>query len=146
VTRIETIARALLGITLVGIVLYWAVIFAGVVRIEPLLPGYVDWYMAFPLADLWIAAAAPTSLACWRRNERMARVFLAATGSALIFLGLNALLYGYRTGLLFTLTPEEIVEIIIKAYCLGAGSLLVAAAGRGDAAGTMRRLSSGRHR
>jgi hypothetical protein len=49
-----------------------------------------------------------------------------AAGSALVFLALNAFLYGYRTGLLFELSAGELVEIAIKIYCLGVGTFLIA--------------------
>lgn len=124
--------RALLGLTIGGILAYWSIVFTGLATIEPLVPGYLDWYMAFPLADLWIATAAAMSLLCFRTRPRVAGVFLGATGSALIFLGLNALLYGWRTGLLFTLTQGELIEIAIKAYCLGVGAIFIAAGVTGD--------------
>lgn len=130
----ETTIRALLGLTIAGIFIYWSAVFGQLVTVEPLVPGYLDWYLAFPLADLWIASAAIVSLLALRRDERVASVFLGATGSALIFLGLNALLYGYRTGLLFTLTPGEMVEIVIKAYCLAVGTLFIVAAARSGTA------------
>jgi hypothetical protein len=113
-------------VTTVGIIGYWAVVLSGAVTIPEPVPGYTAWFMAFPVADMWIALAALVSLACNRREARIARGFLAATGSALIFLGLNAFAYGYQTGLLTTLSPGEIIEIAIKIYCLTIGSLLVA--------------------
>jgi hypothetical protein len=132
----EVATKVLLGVTIAGIFLYWTAVFGHLVTIESTVPGYVDWFMAFPLADLWIAVAALMSLLVWSRNQRLASVFLSAAGSALIFLGLNALLYGYRTGLLFILTMDEMIEIAIKAYCLGVGTLFLVAGYRRDANAT----------
>jgi hypothetical protein len=125
--------RVLLVVTIIVIVLYWGSIFSGMVTVEAATPGYVDWFMAFFLADSWIATAALVSLLLSRRNGSLAAVFLAAAGSALIFLGLNAFSYGYRTGLLFNLTTDEVVEIAIKIYCLTVGAWFLSASYRRDA-------------
>ena len=124
-TRKDMAIRALLVITAVGIIAYWLVVFGKVVSIPSPVPGYVDWFMAFPLADLWIAAAATASFVAWKRNPQLARTLLIAAGSALIFLALNAFLYGYRTGLIFDLTTDELMEITIKVYCLVVGAFFV---------------------
>lgn len=127
----RAMTKTLLTLTPAGIILYWAAVFSGAVVVEPLAPGYVDWFMAFPLADLWIAASALAGLVFLARNNaRLASPFMAATGSALIFLALNATAYGFRTGLLFSLTIGEMVEITIKIYCFAAGVALVAASCR----------------
>lgn len=127
---LEALIVPLLGLTIVGILLYWGAVFCGLIAIESLAPGYVDWFMAFPLADLWIAVAGIVALLFGRRDKHIGSVFLAACGSGLIFLGLNAFAYGYRTGLLFTLTVDEIVEVAIKVYCLTVGGLFLTVSSR----------------
>lgn len=67
-----------LYVTAVGIVSYWVAIFSGVFSLDELVPGYRNWYLSFPLADLWIAAMSilaivlavsnrPMSAIAWRR-------------------------------------------------------------------------------
>jgi hypothetical protein len=112
-------------VTCIGELSYWAAVFFGVFPVEPLVPGYVEWFMAFPVADMWIAACAGMSVVFINKNEALSAIFMAATGSALVFLGLYAFAYGYNTGLLFNLTDAELVEIAIKIYCLSVGGFFL---------------------
>jgi hypothetical protein len=107
--------------TAAGICVYWSTVLLGLFPVDEPVPGYRSWFMAFPLADLWIAACSSLlSIFLLRENNKW-MVFGLLAGSSLIFLGLYALMYGINTGLLLVLTPDEAVEIIIKAYCLGVG-------------------------
>jgi hypothetical protein len=81
--------------------------------------------MAFPLADGWIAVTSLLAFVFLLKGDDKAPLFGLLAGSALIFLGMNALLYGANTGLLFTLTTDELVEIAIKVYCLTAGPFFI---------------------
>jgi hypothetical protein len=121
----RAIVNGLAGFTAVGIIVYWTSVFLGAFVIPELVPGYRVWFFSFPLPDAWIAgcAAATVWFNCQRRE--LGALFGILTGSSLIFLGLYALLYGINTGLLFQLTVDELIEIAIKLYCLGAGTLLI---------------------
>lgn len=122
--------KACLYFTAVGIVSYWAAVFSGVFSLDELVPGYRNWFLSFPLADLWIAAMSILAIAMTVSNRPMSAIAMAAAGSGLIFLGLNAFTYGINTGLVTNGTVEEIVEIAIKVYCLSAGGWMVVSAYR----------------
>ncbi len=106
-------------------ILYWITVFAGLFPVTELVPGYRTWFMSFPIADSWMFACALLASHFALRGHPLASLFAPLTGASLIFLGLYAFTYGYNTGLLFILTPDEIIEIIIKIYCLSVGSLLI---------------------
>jgi hypothetical protein len=113
---------------------YWVAVFGGLFPVDELVLGYRAWFMAFPLADAWIAVSGTWLLASALRGGRSMVVPAAALGSALLFLGLYAFAYGAGTGLLFQLTPDELLEIAIKVTCVSVGSALVAVAARRAAA------------
>ena len=115
-----------LGIfTTAGIVIYWATVFTGIFKVADIIPGYRNWFMAFPLADAWIATCSLLTVIFLLRDDEKAVLFGLLTGSSLIFLGLYALLYGITTGLIFNLTADEVIEIFIKLYCLSVGTLFI---------------------
>ncbi len=122
----ERTMLSLLLFTAAGIIIYWALVFLGIFPVTDIVPGYRDWFMSFPLADGWIAACALLAAACLVKGDARASVFGISAGSGMIFLGLYALLYGINTGLLFTLTVDEMIEIAIKLYCLSVGSYFIA--------------------
>jgi hypothetical protein len=99
--------------------------FAGLFPVTELVPGYINWFMAFPLADLWIAISSLVAGVLLSKNKELSVLFGIASGSSLIFLGLYALLYGVNTKLLFILTTDELIEIAIKIYCLSVGTLFI---------------------
>jgi hypothetical protein len=106
-------------------ILYWIAVFAGLFPVTELVPGYKIWFMSFPIADGWMFICAILAAAYTLRGHSLAALFAQLTGASLIFLGLYAFTYGYNTGLLFILTPDEIIEIGIKIYCLTVGPLLI---------------------
>jgi len=120
--------KTLIGLSLftgIGIVTYWITVFFGWFPINELVPGYITWFMSFPIADLWIAITGLVAAIALIKKKNIAIPFGIASGSGLIFLGLYALLYGINTGLLFILTVDEIIKIAIKIYCLSVGSLFI---------------------
>lgn len=121
----KTLALGLTGFTTLGIMVYWSLVFTRVFPVTDLVPGYRAWFLSFPLADGWIAAISLLAFIFLLQNNDKAALFGLLTGSSLIFLGLYALLYGVNTGLLFILTGDEIIEILIKVYCLSAGSFFI---------------------
>ena len=118
------------GVTAAFVVAYWTAVLTGLFPVAELVPGYRSWFMAFPAADAWIALAGIWLAGAARRGGPSVIPAAAALGSGLLFLGLYAFSYGAGTGLLFVLTPDELVEIAIKVYCTGAGSALVVMAWR----------------
>ena len=119
------VAAALGALTAAAAIVYWALVFTGLFPVTELVPGYRQWFMSFPMADAWIAVTGIWLFIALRRDSPVAAVAAASLGSALLFLGLYALLYGVNTGLLFVLTVDEIIEIAIKLYCLSVGGFLV---------------------
>lgn len=117
--------RGLLIATSLGITLYWIAVFADLFPQKELVPGYVNWFMAFPLADFYIAACALLGMYFFRKNSKLSALFIICAGSGLIFLGLNALLYGHVTGLLYSGTVDEMIEICVKVYCLTVGPYFI---------------------
>ena len=120
--------KTLIGLsffTAAGIFSYWLLVFTGPFPVEELVPGYKSWFMSFPLADGWIAATALIAGLALIKNKDIAIPFGIASGSGLIFLGLYAFLHGVNTGLLFIMTIDEIIEIVIKVYCLSVGTLFI---------------------
>jgi hypothetical protein len=122
--------RATLYFTAAGIVAYWAAVLSGAFPVDELVPGYQNWFLSFPLADFWIAATSAHAAAMVTVNRPLSAIAMAAAGSGLVFLGLNAFAYGFNTGLINNLTVDEIIEIAIKIYCLTVGGWLIASAYR----------------
>jgi hypothetical protein len=106
-------------------ILYWITVFAGLFPVTELAPGYKTWFMSFPIADSWMFVCAILAAVYAAKNHPLAALFAPLTGASLIFFGLYAFTYGFNTGLLFILTPDEVIEIIIKIYCLSVGSMLI---------------------
>jgi hypothetical protein len=121
----RTLVNGLAGFTTVGIIIYWASVFLGAFMIPELVPGYRMWFFSFPLPDAWIAGCAAAAVWFNYQRRELGALFGVLTGSSLIFLGLYALLYGINSGLLFQMTVDELIEIAIKLYCLGAGTVLI---------------------
>jgi hypothetical protein len=68
-----------------GITLYWLLVFTGVFPVEEIVPGYTNWFMSFPVADLWIAVCAFLSFKYLKSNDEKAILFGLLAGSSLIF-------------------------------------------------------------
>jgi hypothetical protein len=109
--------------TFIGITAYWITVFVGIFEIEEIIPGYINWYMSFSIADFWIAICSLLSSIFLLRNCFRSIIFGLLAGSGLIFLGLYALMYGINTGIIFVLSTDTIIEICIKTYCLIVGTI-----------------------
>jgi hypothetical protein len=123
--------KGFLWFTASGILIYWILVFLGAFPVKELAPGYTDWFMSFPVADLWIALTGLSALYFAKRDHVKSAIALSAAGSGMIFLGLYAFTYGYRTGLLFEMTWDEVIEIGIKIYCLSVGGWFIQSAIKG---------------
>jgi hypothetical protein len=123
--------KGFLWFTASGILIYWILVFLRVFPVMEIRPGYSDWFMSFPVADLWIASASLGAIYFVKKDSAKSAVFLSAAGSGLIFLGLYAFTYGIRTGLLFEMTWDEAIEIGIKIYCMLVGAWFIRSAVKG---------------
>ena len=119
------IVISLATFTAVAGIIYWIAVFTGIFQVTDLVPGYKTWFMSFPIADSWLFICAILAVVYTVRNHALAGLFAPLTGASLIFLGLYAFTYGVNTGLIFILTPDEVIETLIKVYCLSAGSALI---------------------
>lgn len=123
--KIKKLLIALSFLTGIFTITYWISVFTGIFPVEEIIPGYKIWFMAFPVADLWIAISSLLAgVLLIKRNEK-AVLFGIAAGSSLLFLGLYALTYGINTGLIFNLNADEIIEILIKVYSITVGALFM---------------------
>ncbi|MGL4383505.1 MAG: hypothetical protein ACRCTA_07290 [Bacilli bacterium] len=111
--------------TAVGIAAYWILVFTGIFEIVELVDGFTTWFYSFPLADLWIMFSATMLAISIKKNKTSSIVWSLLTASSLIFLALNGFLFGLNTGLLFSMTIDEIIEIVIKVYCITIGSYFI---------------------
>lgn len=122
------IRNILIGLTLftsIVVISYWISVFTGIFPVEELIPGYKNWFMSFPVVDLWIATSSLLAGIYLIKKDEKAVPFGIAAGSSLLFLGLYAMTYGINTGLIFNLTADEIIEIIIKIYSITIGILFM---------------------
>lgn len=107
------------------IILYWGTVFTGLFPVKDIVPGYTNWFMAFPVPDFWLAILlAATGILYLNKSEHAGKAGVAA-GSSMIFLGLYALSYGIISGTIFNLNADTIIEICIKVYCLTVGPALM---------------------
>jgi hypothetical protein len=121
----QTLFKSLLMATAVFVIGYWTSVLTGLFSVEEIVSGYKNWFMSFPLPDFYIAICALVSFWFIPKNQKLSGLFGAMAGSSLLFLGLYALAYGHNTGLLYTLTTDEMIEIGIKSYCLIGGAFIV---------------------
>lgn len=119
--------RTLAALTALFTVVYWTLVFTGVFPIVELVPGHRAWFFSFPIADAWLAAWATVTAT---KGSRAAALLM---GSALVFLGLEAVSYGALTGLLARTDADGLIELGIKVFCLGFGGLACAWGLRGKA-------------
>lgn len=120
--------KLFISITIISslfILFYWATVFAGLFPVKDIVPGYTNWFMAFPAPDFWLAILlAVTSVLYLKDSEHTGKAGIAA-GSSMIFLGLYALSYGFTSGTIFNINTDTIIEICIKVYCLTVGPALM---------------------
>lgn len=119
------IVIGLTALTSLGIFTYWTLVLSGVFKVKEVVPGYKNWFMSFLLPDLWIVTCSLLAAIFLLLNNKNAELFGLLTGSSLIFLGLYALSYGSRTGIIFKKTTDTTIELLIKLYCIIAGSVLI---------------------
>jgi len=124
-----TSRRAVIGVlwaTGVGTILYWIAFFStGEVRASAA-PCYLAFEHAFPAADGWMAIACLAAAEGLRRNREWALLWGIAAGSAVVFLGCMDVLYDLENDIYAAMTPAEIGETVINAWCVLVGPALLA--------------------
>jgi len=112
--------------TAIGTIFYWILVFTGVFSLEEIVPGYVTWFMSFPLADFWIVITSTLLAISTKRNNRSAMIVCGLlSASSMIFLALNGLVFGINTGMICMFTVDEVIEIGIKIYFLSVGVFFI---------------------
>ncbi len=117
---------AVLGVTAAGTAAFWLAFFGagGALHAEET-DVYLAFEQAFPVADLWMAStAAAAAVALVRRRSWAVAAGLAA-GSALVFLGLLDVLFDVERGLYARGSGAMAVEVVINAWCLVVGPLVM---------------------
>ena len=110
----------------VGTILYWIAFFStGEVRASAA-PCYLAFEHAFPAADGWMAIACLAAAEGLRRNREWALLWGIAAGSAVVFLGCMDVLYDLENDMYAAMTPAEIGEAVINAWCVLVGPALLA--------------------
>jgi len=110
----------------VGTILYWIAFFStGEVRANAA-PCYLAFEHAFPAADGWMAIACLAAAEGLRRNREWALLWGIAAGSAVVFLGCMDVLYDLENDMYAAMTPAEIGEAVINAWCVLVGPALLA--------------------
>ena len=112
--------------TAIGTLSYWILVFTGIFPLIEIVPGYITWFMSFPLADFWIVITSTLLAISIKRNNTGAMIVCGLlSASSMIFLALNGLVFGINTGMICMFTVDEVIEIGIKIYCLSVGVFFI---------------------
>ncbi|MGB2583828.1 MAG: hypothetical protein WBC89_06725 [Dehalococcoidia bacterium] len=122
-----TTLSALLIVTAVVTVYYWADFFIrGGVHVTK-----EDWYLkferAFPPADLWMSACAIAGAAGLLMGQTYGLVFALLAAGSLLFLGLMDITFSIQNGLyrLLATSSQMKFELLINVWTLGLGIALI---------------------
>lgn len=112
-------------ITGISIFLQWVLVWTGVFTVNESVPGYTFYFYAFQIADMWIVLSTITAGFLLLKNSNKALIFGISAGSAMLFFGLNSILYDLITGLFFNFTSEEIIGKIITMLNITVGIFFI---------------------
>jgi len=126
-----TVTAALMLLTAVGTLLFWATFFADLEAqrsgtLTSRCDAWFAWEISFPLADLWMAATAILGAVGLWRMRPAGLLFGLVSGGAMVFLGLMDVLFFLENGLYFPLTGEVAVELFIHAWTVAFGLSAIA--------------------
>ena len=112
-------------LTGVGILVQWILVYSGLFPVTESVPGFRNYFLSFVAADLWlILAAFMTGTFILLRDQR-ALLSGVALGSAMVFFALYSLMYDLNTGLLVSLSADELFGKGVTLYNLIAGVLFM---------------------
>lgn len=119
--------RVILWIIALVTPIYWIIFFgAGNVTPSPSDCGY-KFELAFPAADLWMAAAAALAAIGIGRGARWGRAMALVTAGAVLYLAAMDILFDIENGVYLIARAQTVVEALINVSCLGFGAYLLAA-------------------
>lgn len=120
-------ARAVLWIVAAVTPLYWFGFFAtGNMTPSPSDCGY-KFELAFPAADLWMAASAALAAIGLGRGARWGRAMALVTAGSILYLAAMDILFDLENGVYLIARSQTVVEASINLSCLGFGVYLLAA-------------------
>ena len=105
-----------------GIVLWWAFFFA-VSRYDPANTAvYLGYESAFPLADLvWLVPLLYSAARANARGDNSAPIWTAASGGALVFLGLLDASFNLQNGIYLKSLADGLLNGFINIACIAFG-------------------------
>ena len=116
---------ALLWLSAVVTILYWAVFFSsGEVRSTEE-ECYLAFERAFPAADGWLAIVCLAAAEGLRRRREWALLWGVAAGSAIIYLGCMDVLYNLENGMYTRMNAAMAGEVVINLWCVSLGPFLL---------------------
>lgn len=119
-------ARVILWIIAVVTPIYWIVFFAtGNLTPSPSDCGY-RFELAFPVADLWMAAAAAIAAVGLARAAHWGRAMALVTAGAVLYLAGMDILFDLENGVYVLGRSQTIVEATINLCCVAFGVYLLA--------------------
>jgi hypothetical protein len=122
-----TVISALLIVTALAVIYYWADFFirGGVHVLKE------DWYLkferSFPPADLWMSACAIAGAAGLLTEQTYGLVFALIAAGSLLFLGLMDIAFNVQNGLyrLVATSSQMKFELLLNVCSLGLGIALI---------------------
>ncbi|MCL1845219.1 MAG: hypothetical protein FWF77_04885 [Defluviitaleaceae bacterium] len=100
--------------------------FFGVLPPEPVVYGYVPWFMSFTLPNIFLTLLAWFLVySLLKKSDTSAATIGLINAGGLIFHALNGLMFGFYTGYLSTLTFNAIFEIAVYAYGLSLAAFYI---------------------
>jgi hypothetical protein len=118
-------AIAYLAVAAVGTTAYWIVFFtSGAVQVQDD-AAYLAFERAFPLADGWMAVCAALAAVGLWRGRPWGVLFGLLAASSLVFLGCMDVLWNLNSGSYSIGSRAMTAEIVINAFCLAGGPLLI---------------------
>jgi hypothetical protein len=121
-----TITAALMLLTAIGTILFWAVFFIDLdaqraSTFASRAEAWFAWELSFPLADGWVILTALLgAIGLWRMRPT-GLLFGLVSGSAMVFLGLIDILFFLENDLYLPMNVEVAIELFIHLWMTGFG-------------------------
>ena len=116
---------ALLWLSAVVTILYWAVFFStGEVRSTEE-ECYLAFERAFPAADGWLVMVCMVAAEGLRRGREWAVLWGVAAGSAIVYLGCMDILFNLENGMYTRINAAMAGEVVINLWCVSLGPFLL---------------------